>query len=317
MPFFLGFDCGGSSTRCVVINERNEVVFEGHGGPANLSTTPHDDVAASLQQASIGCPTPDAAVGCFAGLLDAGARHAASRLLSTLLPGVAVDAYADYVAALAAAPDEADVVVIAGTGSVFCSWKEGRPFKTGGGGALLGDEGSAFDLARIRLRTMICGEPGSDPGPNLAAAMDQALGTAKIDLFVAALYRQSAPAPLVASLAPAVVRDALQGEVCSTAAMRRAMSSLGRGVFSHMRAKSAQGDLCRIVLAGGLWEIDPVLQTFFEESLHAETETDDEGFLRFGPISSPFRQYHGVRLQTAPAMGAARLARRLFYGNGI
>ena len=47
---FAGFDCGGSNTRCMLVNERGSVLGVGRGGPSNYSFCGKITAAESIRQ---------------------------------------------------------------------------------------------------------------------------------------------------------------------------------------------------------------------------------------------------------------------------
>src|SRR5947209_1700823 len=77
MPTFLGLDCGGSSSRVLLVDESDAVIFRGQSGPANLATTGDDQVKKNLELSLRGCPAADYVCGCFAGLLTESDRRRA------------------------------------------------------------------------------------------------------------------------------------------------------------------------------------------------------------------------------------------------
>src|SRR2546421_6381610 len=167
-PLFLGLDCGGSSTRALVQDSEGNTVFRGEAGPANLSTTPNDELQANLSKALLNAPQPNFACACFAGLATEDDRQRATNILAQLFPKATLRIERDYPAAFAASPEGTDVCVIAGTGSLVCSRAqnpnaESSPNaerrmpnaefeKSGGNGYVLGDDGSAFQYGRALLR---------------------------------------------------------------------------------------------------------------------------------------------------------------------
>src|SRR5436309_909319 len=103
MSVFVGLDCGGSSSRVLAIDDSGKAVFRGHGGPANLLSTPKASVLCNLKAATAGCPRPESVCGCFAGLVDEELRQRALDDLRRLFPRAKLfRAEPDYVAALAA-----------------------------------------------------------------------------------------------------------------------------------------------------------------------------------------------------------------------
>src|SRR5438105_3244428 len=126
---WLGLDGGGSSLRALAVDERGETVFSGQSGPANLLSTPSESLALHFEKALQGVPMPEAICGCFAGLLTNTDREQAIELLAHYFPKALLRVEPDYAAALAAEQD-ADLCVVAGTGSIVCSNYRGKLVKS-------------------------------------------------------------------------------------------------------------------------------------------------------------------------------------------
>ena len=307
MPFFLGFDCGGSSTRALVIDDDETIVFEGKGGSANVSSTPLDTLHQSMAEATNGLREIQSIVGCFAGLLGSESHRTALASLDLVQRGVPKEAYADYMAALAAAPEGTDIVVVSGTGSVVCSWKDGKAVKSGGGGPILGDDGSAFDVGRKAVQNLCLSnleEPASD---RLWAKIMETFGTAERQEIVSLISRSNSVAKDLAQLAPIVGSDFELGYIYARLAVDQAMSGLRNIVQQHSWSHIEDRPMINVAIGGGLWDASPAFQKRFETLLNISNKADQ--------TTAKSRQYHVARLGTPPVMGAARLAKRLFYGN--
>ncbi|MBS1714650.1 MAG: hypothetical protein JST30_09980 [Armatimonadetes bacterium] len=302
MPLYLGLDCGGSTTRALILDEQGRTVFEGRGGPANIATTPVDTVVASLSAALDGAPGADLAVGCFAGLVSEREGGLAREALRAAGVAARSDVHPDTWAALAACEDGTDVVVIAGTGSVIASWDgKGGVRKSGGGGPLYGDLGSAFDVVRRAVRCVFI-DGRLSASARFEEAVARTLGTVVPQEVVSVVNDVRTTAATVAGLAPVVGEDASVSEAYAVWAVRSALTDLADGVRAHTLGKGG-----RIALTGGLWDAHPVFPSVFLEALAEGNE--------IVPAPRPIGQYHVERLVRPPVYGAVRLARRLSYGH--
>lgn len=258
MPTFLGIDCGGSTTRARLVGEDNSVLHRGQSGPGNLASTPQVEIERHIREAVGDGLNPDYVVGCFAGLLTEADRQRAIVLLEQVVPGAKIQAYADYWASLAADP-ETDVIVIAGTGALIASRIPGGCVKSAGGGPLLGDFGSAFDIGRRALgKTVLAAQP-AEASPLFWQTVAEIFGSDEPNQILAAVYRSVSPAARVARLAPVVAMDAQRGLDYARQTIDQAISSLADATWQHIRAhmpEKTRQEVIRIRLSGGLWEID-------------------------------------------------------------
>jgi len=267
VALYLGLDCGGSSCRALVLDEALEPVFLAQGGSANLTTTPESVLDRSLHRALEGLPPVDFTCACFAGMISEERRQQAETLLRPLIGHGRLWIEADYVAALRAAPEGSDACVIAGTGSVVCSWAEGRVVRSGGGGYLLGDEGSGFRYGRAALKAFL-----KDP----AAASDTLRHAVQMTFRVdspaevpAVLYGASAPAALLASLSTACAQDAAAKVSYAVKALEEESDLLSQTVHEHLEKWSPDTSAGKIALAGGLWK-RAIFRDAFTEALERQ-----------------------------------------------
>lgn len=159
---FAGIDAGQSSTVAVIGNERGDVLGRGTAGPGDEigvdahSTRLRDALEGALAEArsSAGIKNETRFSGIVAGISGYEGRVFG---VAPKLPSDRVLLVHDGVIAHAGAlGGDPGVVVIAGTGSVAVAIDEERRARTlGGWGYLLGDEGSAFWIARTAMQAAI------------------------------------------------------------------------------------------------------------------------------------------------------------------
>ena len=293
MGLVLGVDAGGTKTRAMVL-DGEKVVFEGEGGPGNLATN-RALVLESLKDALKGCPKVEAASGCFAGLLTSDQRRASERDLRDLLKIEKVEARPDFHAAWEVARDQCDVLVIAGTGVLVCSSVDGDLKKSGGGGVLFGDEGSAASVGRLALQGQLVNALTLPATDEFWKIVEKNFGSRERDAVIAALYASDAPGALFASLCSVVAKDAAAEKDYAIFAVSNAVVALRDEVAAHVLAHQKDKlPNVRIGLTGGLWKVHPL---FFEW---------------FQPFADEPRVHATKRvLEIEPVLGACRLAKKL------
>ena len=292
MARYLGLDGGGTSLRAVLIDSAGQPLFHGQSGAANIATTPEERFKNHLLKATDGCPEPDAVCGCFAGLLTPDDRERAIRLLRERFPKACLRAEPDYVAALEASGPEVTACIVCGTGSLICSRSEdGKYVRSGGGGYLLGDDGSGFQYGRAALRHYLeVGPEGASD--DLRRAVLERFGVSEPHSVTRTVYSFSGPAPMIARLLPAFVADLHAGEPYAAEALREQSAKLARVVAGHLTRYHGNLDRAILTLAGGLWE--PSIR--FREALAESLRDAWTGQIEMKRIPEP------------PVRGAARLA---------
>jgi len=280
----------------VAVDAAENLLFQGQSGSANLATTSMHRLRQSLAYATRDCPTPTHVCGCFAGLMTEGDRRRAIELLREIFPLAEIRAEPDYVAAFFASEPGTDICVIAGTGSLVCSWDGARMARSGGRGYLLGDEGSAFRYGKDALLAYFANPEGA------SAPLKKCL----VDLFdaedeptiVSRLYRSSSPQATLAKLAKPFAADARSGIEYASASLERNATSLAEVVVRHARTHLPWKKTIRVSLSGGLWKISGVFADALATALAAS------GI-----------DFELERIGKAPVYGAVRLAREMAIGH--
>lgn len=197
VPFVVGVDAGGSSTRALAVARDGTVLGRGGEEGANPNSHPADLAAARIGDAITAAVTvagleTQAANACVIGM--AGTSKLTDPAVAVLFDetwqrlGLSrVLVLSDAEVAFASATSAPDgTVLVAGTGSIAGRIRRHRMVATSGGyGWLLGDEGSAFWLGREALRRAldelsrgedlgalsrsVLAEAGVDPGDRLRA----------------------------------------------------------------------------------------------------------------------------------------------------
>ena len=247
----IGIDAGGSATRARAV-ARGELLHDGKGGPGNPLATDFRTLSASYAAALAGYPDPDYIAACVSGTHNTEQRARISKLLNTIFPNAIVQVHPDYVAAVMAAPAEADLVVIAGTGSVVCNRTPDGDYVTSGGrGWILGDFGSAARLGRSALE-WFCDDPAA-ASPEFNVDAGNLLGTSDWRNIVSTLCAAPSPAAFLASAAPLLTRATARGERWAAARLEAEMSALAAMTARHIQRHPHGRQTTQVALSGGVW----------------------------------------------------------------
>lgn len=254
----IGVDGGGTATRALVL-DRTGAELAWHEGAAALVGKPGQPVdieaiAATVEAAAraAGLKLPAAAL--CAGLAGVGRepdRAAVEQALRSRGLARAVRVTTDGKAGLFDAfEDGPGLLLIAGTGSV--AWgraEDGREARVGGWGLLLGDEGSAYDIALRALRAAARAADGRGPGTPILSRVTDHLGlTAPGDLIA---WVAAATKAEIAGLAPLVCEIA-RADPTAEEIVAGAVAALAAHVETLVRALAPWRGAPRLALAGGL-----------------------------------------------------------------
>jgi N-acetylglucosamine kinase-like BadF-type ATPase len=286
----VGIDAGGSSVRVRAVSAAGLTLFEGTGGPGNPVVASDGALRASYAAALAGCPEAARIVACVSGTQSADQRQRVGALLADLTSCREIAVRPDYVAAMKAAPDGTDVLVIAGTGSLVCSRGDDGAYRLSGGrGWILGDHGSAARLGRAALE-WYCDDPGA-PASEFAAQVAEAVGSADWRQIVRLVSSAASPPELLARAAPVLTTAARAGQDWALTQLSAEMSGLAATTSRHIGRHGPGRGLVEVALAGGVWQSD-VARRCYQSALE-----------RLGP--PPVRL---TRSRLSPLDGAVALA---------
>ncbi|MBI4543389.1 MAG: hypothetical protein HY705_10185 [Gemmatimonadetes bacterium] len=258
MKTLIGVDAGASHTTAAVADEHGTVLVRAEGGPG--AVRPGAAAAAALRIVETCRDALRKAEREVRGdVLVVGAAGVgreeewlalrASLEETGLAPRVIVTT--DGAIALQSAfGDRAGIVVIAGTGSV--AWARvpgGETVRVGGLGAVLGDQGSGYDLGRQALRAVGLAVEGRGRRTQLVDRVMQRLRIAALPELVR--WAAAADVAMVASVAPEVLEAAAEGDAVASALVDGGADELAR----HVRAlaeRFPRGAALPVALGGGL-----------------------------------------------------------------
>jgi N-acetylglucosamine kinase-like BadF-type ATPase len=294
---YLGVDAGGTKTHAVLTDENGVVISEATSGPGNPLSVGEAVALISLRDATRGAITgySEAALrAAHFGMAGAGRptdAGRAERLVRSLDLPCPVTVSDDAKAAFYAAADPPGVVLVCGTGSLAVAYAgDGRQHRSGGHGYLLGDEGSGYWIGREAVRAALRSADGRGEPTALVRAVPALLGLASLEEVVSAVYAGGIGRPELAALAAGLARldDTEIARIFASAA-----DELVLAVRAALSGAGIESEAPALVLSGGLLRGGPLRRSV------------EERLKRALP--------HRVSILaggTAPAMGAARLARR-------
>jgi glucosamine kinase len=302
MKYSLGIDGGGSKTDCVILDARGAVVGAGRDGASNPLRVGFPvafdaitrSAAEAIAQAQLRPQQISAAV---AGVAGAGRRGVARKLLIYMVeqfPEATVHVTTDLEVALeAAVGDGPGVVLVAGAGSAaFGRNAAGETARAGGYGPWLGDEGSAFDIGRRGIaavaRARDCDAPVSILAEMIASALDCPTWDDLTDRIA------SNADELFTRVFSVVVEAAEAEDSAALEILFSAVLGLSNLAMSVVRRLGLRDRKFILAKAGGVFGRSQKLELMLDSVLRSGAPA--------AKIST---------LAVSPAVGAARMARRL------
>lgn len=298
--FVIGVDAGGTHTRAALANANGETLGVGDAGSGN----PHQNgvgsaraeiltaIRRSFDAAGVNKQTVAAACLGIAGIDREDERDEWTRWgRSEISPRAKIVNDGELVLA-AGSEENWGVALVAGTGSIV--WgrsKKGHKARAGGWGHAIGDEGSAYDLARQALRAASQFADGRGAKTNLLDAILAHWGLKSPPDLIGVVYRSGKRPADLAELATVVVQCAEAGDPIAQSLIERAGEELAAMIDAVARALNFEKEEFPLALTGGLL-------------LRAETVRAH----LLGSAAKRNLRFSSIALVQEPLKGAVRLA---------
>lgn len=316
MTLVLGVDAGGTRTRAAIADGDGRVwgaaVAAGgnldDAGPAGAAAAIAEAVQGARMHAGLGQEIFDAVFLGIAGVVseaDRAAVLAAMEPLGLAAPGrIRID-HDCRIALAGGLSGRPGIVLIAGTGSAaFGTDAHGASWRSGGWGALIGDEGSSYGLALDALRAVVRAVDGRGPATGLREALLAELGVADPDVLMHRLHLGGWGRAEIAALAPLVVRAAEEGDAVANEVLDAGVGQLAPMVVAvrdHLRFDGPVEVAC----VGGLFAAGEPILARLRQAL-AQRRPDAQ----HGPNAHRSLDFRLVEPELPPAHGACLLALR-------
>jgi N-acetylglucosamine kinase-like BadF-type ATPase len=275
MTVVLGVDGGGSKTHLAICDQTGAVLGAATSGPSNWETvglrgaadTIGDAIEKALAMSGLRRGQIEAAVFGLAGVdwpSDVNRLESALAPLRLECPTTIMND--SFIALRAGARAPWGVVVIAGTGTVVAGRsRQGETFRTLGLGRLLGDEGSASDVAEQVIRAVARAYIGRGPATSLSEGLRKLTGA---DTVVQMLEEYSRGGEGELNAAPLALEHAAHGDAVAIGIIEWAASELGGGAATVAGRLQLDGAPYELVLSGGLFRGgDELLETLISRAV--------------------------------------------------
>ncbi len=272
MPFYLGIDGGGTTTRCLLGDETTLLATAMSGGsnvvrlgPAQAREALHAGVRQACAAAKI---APDQIGRICVGAAGAARPEIAATIRSILaeLTPAAVEVVGDMVIALEAAFGSGlGVIVIAGTGSIV--WGRdvaGRTARAGGWGFAISDEGSGHWIGR-RAISAILQAHDEEQETALTAMVLHAWNLTTLDELVQ--KANSLPPPEFPRLFPVVLRAAEQADPIARKLLADAATHLANLTAMVVRRGAAEPPYAPVAMTGSVFRKSGDVRRVFYNAL--------------------------------------------------
>ncbi len=271
--YILGIDGGATKTLAAVLDLGERTLHLGYAGPSNEDAVGTrlavkailDATDQALTGANIAHAQLAAAVVAVAGTDTASIdRHLHDTRADHWI--VVNDVVSAWATATGAQPG---VGAISGTGSnVFGVGADGRTWRAGGWGHLLGDEGSGYWLGAQSIVAALHDRDGSGPETALSDAALEFFRTPSIEALAASVYTTPLTKGEVAAFAVQTSRLAHSGDVVARELFARAAALLAEQILAVIANTGLSGEF-PIGLIGSAFRAGEVFVAPLTQAIHA------------------------------------------------
>ncbi len=270
--FVLGVDGGATKTLAAVLDLESRAIHLGRGGPSNEDAV---GAAAAVQALLVASEEALGRAGITSERLGAGVLAVAGTDTEDLAQNVRsarADNWIvvnDVVAAWATATGGGPgVAAIAGTGSnVFGVGPDGRGWRAGGWGHLLGDEGSGYWLGVQSIKAALRDREGSGPATALSDAAPAFFEQPSVEAVAARVYSKPLTKGEIAAFGIETAKLAERGDAVARALYERGAGELGEQIVAVIRKTGLEGDF-PVGLIGSAFKAGAVFVEPLERVIH-------------------------------------------------
>ena len=244
--FVLGVDGGATKTLAAVLDVQSGEIHLGHAGPSNEDSAGieagteavRSAALEAARRAAVQLEEIDVAVLAIAGTDTARIeRHVHERAPASWI--VVNDVVGAWATATGAAPG---IGVISGTGSnVFGVGRDGRAWRAGGWGHVLGDEGSGYWIGVRSIAAVLHDRDESGPKTALSDAALAHFDVVDVDGLVALVYGKPLSKSEIAAFAVETAKLAEQQDAVAEGLYRDAAAQLAAQVSAVARHTQLDG----------------------------------------------------------------------------
>lgn len=271
----IGVDAGGTRTRAALANSHGQSLGAGDAGSGNphqngIESARSEILNAIMRAFEAAGVERQLVTGACLGIAGIDREDERDAWTSWARAKISVNAKIvnDGELVLAAGSEESwGVGVVAGTGSI--AWgksRDGRAARTGGWGHSIGDEGSAYDLARQALRAASQFADGRAEKTDLLGAILAYWKLRSPQDLVGTVYRSGKKPADLAELAAVVVRCANAGDPVALSLIERGASDLVTMIYAVARALNFEKEKFPLALTGGLLLSSEIVRTHLLQS---------------------------------------------------
>jgi N-acetylglucosamine kinase len=274
----LGVDGGATKTICAIADENFQVLGAGISGPCNYNVVGIEEARKNVRLAikhafsDLDLKDRTAEIGCF-GIGGLTTERDYEIISNQIVPSdvakrriIVNDVVVAFYAVTEGSPG---IVVVAGTGSIAYGLNSrGESAVSSGWGWLMGDEGSAFDIARQALIAAAKAYDGRGKSTVLVEIFKKTFKVQDFKDIVPKIYHEVTSTG-IASLSKLVFSAAEDGDEVAIEILKNAGKELGRSVVAIARKLSMENEPIIVGASGGVFRATNIVWAALKKYVRA------------------------------------------------
>jgi len=299
MNYLLGFDCGATKSECAAAGTDGIILHSITGKPANFlvigAAKASHNILSLIKECKAKLNFDDYdIISIVIGAAGAGREVDAEKLRSALLKlasntGITIKSLTvigdAQIALEGAFPNKSGSILIAGTGSIiYGKDEEGKIYRVGGFGRIIGDEGSGYSIGRKALKSVANFFDGSGERSDIVSLMSEKYKINSSEELIKKIYKENFD---IASVAELVLDSAHKGDKIAMAILEEETDELVHQLRVMM--KKMDVDELNVSFAGSLVLNKNVYSDMLLEKIKSSLPTITIVKAKYSPVQGAIR----------------------------
>jgi len=265
--YFVGVDGGATKTLAILSDDSGKILGWGLAGPSNYHHVGLEGAMSAIKESvkkAMSMANVEHINVICCGLAGADTKKDQKILHEGLCSlGLAeknILVHDAVIALMGATAGKPGIIIIAGTGSVASGMNErGEYARAGGWGPILGDEGSAYYIAREGLAAVLRSYDGREEETMLTSEFLRAMGITEVEDIINKVYVEKVGVEYIAGLAPIVTKCAQAGDKVALRIVNNAARELAKLAIALINKLNMKDSEFPIALVGGVFKAGEII----------------------------------------------------------
>ncbi len=276
MDYYVGIDGGGTRTAAAVANEDQEVVFRCYAKTINFCGVDFETAKLNMKELFDTLKEKLGVTQFSKVIIGSSSNYDSDELdllnnLNSVIPSESIAYHSDADVALQCIDEDTGAIIISGTGSMLLAKVKEKRYTVGGYGHILGDEGSAYDIAIKGIQQALRSYDGWAQPTALLQKMKEYFELDCVDNIINKVYIDNSEKAYIAGFSMTVSQAADEGDNVACAILKDAAENLFRQYTALQNKCGTRLDA--VYLYGSVLIHDKIVASTFREMMQKEYPT--------------------------------------------